>query len=88
MSASGCSHLPSRAGRLYDITAGAADYSAAMCMQCAATAAVAVGSASGIRAWLQTHGGAWLTPKRMRAATIVLLTLAVLASGVAFDGSG
>ncbi len=59
-----------------------------MCMQCAATAAVAVGSASGIRAWLKARGGAWLTPRRLRAATIVLLTLAVVGSGVAFGSSG
>ena len=59
-----------------------------MCMQCAATAAVAVGSASGIRAWLQAHGGAWLTQARMRAITIVLLAVAVAVSGVGLSGSG
>jgi hypothetical protein len=59
-----------------------------MCMQCMATATVAVGSASGIRAWLRGHGGSWLTPGRMRAATIGLLTLAVLAAGVGLNGTG
>jgi hypothetical protein len=59
-----------------------------MCMQCAATAAVAVGSASGIRAWLHARKPRWLTPGRMRAATIVLLTGAVLASGVVAGGTG
>jgi hypothetical protein len=57
-------------------------------MQCAATAAVAVGSASGIRAWLRGHGGAWLTPARMRAITVGLLTAAVVVSAVGFGGSG
>jgi hypothetical protein len=59
-----------------------------MCMQCAATATVAVGSASGIRAWLRMHAGSWLTPARMRAVTIGLLTLAVIASGIGLGGSG
>jgi hypothetical protein len=59
-----------------------------MCMQCAATATVAVGSASGIRAWLRGHAGAWLTPGRMRTITIGLLALAVIVSGVGLGGSG
>jgi hypothetical protein len=53
-----------------------------MCMQCAATAAVAVGSASGIRAWLRARGGAWLTAARMRVVTVALLGGAVLAAGL------
>jgi hypothetical protein len=59
-----------------------------MCMQCMATATVAVGSASGLRAWLRFHGGAWLTPGRMRAITIALLTVAVLGAGVGLNGTG
>ena len=59
-----------------------------MCMQCAATATVAVGSASGIRAWLRGHAGDWLTPTRMRAITIGLLALAVIISGVGLGGTG
>jgi hypothetical protein len=59
-----------------------------MCMQCAATATVAVGSASGIRAWLRGHAGTWLTPGRMRAITIGLLALAVIVSGVGLGGTG
>ena len=57
-------------------------------MQCAATATVAVGSASGIRAWLRMNAGDWLTPARMRALTIGLLTLAVIASGIGLGGTG
>jgi hypothetical protein len=57
-------------------------------MQCAATAAAAVGSASGIRAWLRAHGGSWLTPGRMRAVTVGLLVLAVAVSGLGLGGSG
>jgi hypothetical protein len=59
-----------------------------MCMQCAATAAAAVGSASGIRAWLRAHGGSSLTPGRMRAVTVGLLVLAVAVSGLGLGGSG
>ncbi len=58
-----------------------------MCMQCAATAAVAVGSASGIRAWLASHAGTWLTTARMKAVTVGLLVLAVIASGAALGGT-
>jgi hypothetical protein len=58
-----------------------------MCMQCLATASVSVGAASGVRAWLQARAGAWLTPPRMRAITIGLLTLAVLGAGVGLGGS-
>ena len=43
-----------------------------------------VGTASGPRAWLR---GAWLTPRRMRFATVALLSLAVLASGLGRGGS-
>ena len=57
-------------------------------MQCAATAAVAVGSASGIRAWVAGHGGGRLTQARLKTLTIALLALAVLLSGAAFGGSG
>jgi hypothetical protein len=59
-----------------------------MCMQCAATAAAAVGSASGVRAWLRSHAGDRLTPTRMRVITIGLLTAAVLVAGVGLGGTG
>ena len=57
-------------------------------MQCAAAAMATVGTASGLRAWLRLHGGAWLTPRGMRLITVGLLTLAVLASGIALGGTG
>ena len=46
-----------------------------------------VGTATGLRAWLRARRGAWLTPRRMRFATVALLSLAVLASGLALGGS-
>lgn len=58
-----------------------------MCMQCMAGATVAVGSASGMRAWLATRGWARLTPKVMRRITIGLMSAAVLASSVLVSGA-
>jgi hypothetical protein len=53
-----------------------------MCAQCMSTAAVAVGAAGGLRAWLAARQPGWLTDRRLRAATAALLSLAVLAAGV------
>jgi hypothetical protein len=53
-----------------------------MCMQCMATATVAVGSASGIRAWVAAHQPRWMTPPRLKLLTAGLLLVALLASGV------
>jgi len=47
-------------------------------MQCAAVAAVSVGTATGTRAWIGHHVG----ERGRRVATIVLLGGAVVASGV------
>jgi hypothetical protein len=58
-----------------------------MCMQCLTTAAAAVGTASGLRAWL-VERVSWMTPRRTRMVTIALLTLAVVVSGLGFSGSG
>jgi hypothetical protein len=59
-----------------------------MCMQCVATASVTVGAASGVRAWIFAKAGDRITPGRMRAITVGLLTLAVLAAGVGLSGTG
>jgi hypothetical protein len=59
-----------------------------MCMQCMATAMTAVGAASGTRAYLGSRRYAWLTPKRLRAITILLAIGAVLASATLVSGSG
>jgi hypothetical protein len=58
-----------------------------MCAQCMATAAAAVGGASGLRAWLVARGFAWLTPSRQKALTVVLVVTAVLVSATV-SGSG
>ena len=59
-----------------------------MCAQCMATAMTAVGAASGARAFLGTRRFRWLTPRRLRAITIGLAVLAVLASATLVSGSG
>lgn len=43
--------------------------------------------ASGARAWLQSRHLTWLTSKRMRAATISLMTAALIGSSVGISGS-
>jgi hypothetical protein len=58
-----------------------------MCAQCMATATVAAAGATGIRAWLATRGWSWLTPLRMRRATIALLAVA-LGVTATLSGSG
>jgi hypothetical protein len=57
-------------------------------MQCMATAMTAVGAASGTRAYLGSRRYGWLTPKRLRAITILLASAAVLASATLVSGSG
>lgn len=52
-----------------------------------ATAAAAVGGASGLRSWLVAKGFAWLTPTRQKALTVALVAAAVLVSATA-SGSG
>ncbi len=45
-----------------------------------AAAATAAAGATGIRAWLATRGWSWLTPPRLRRATIGLLVVALAAT--------
>jgi hypothetical protein len=54
---------------------------------CAACAIAAAAGASGVRAWLQAHHLTWLTPMRMRVATIALLVAMLAVSSVAFSGT-
>ena len=52
-----------------------------------ATAAAAVGGASGLRAWLVAKGFAWLTPTRQKALTVLLILVAVLVSATVSGSS-
>jgi hypothetical protein len=52
-----------------------------------AAAATAAAGATGIRAWLATRGWSWLTPRRLRRATIALLAIG-LGAAATLSGSG
>jgi hypothetical protein len=54
-----------------------------MCAQCLATGSMgAAAAATGARVWLAARAPAWLTPRRKRALSAVLVTCGVLAAGV------
>jgi hypothetical protein len=54
-----------------------------MCMQCMAAAMGVTATASGTRAYVATRRFAWVTPRRMKAITMALVAVAVIASSVA-----
>jgi hypothetical protein len=58
-----------------------------MCMQCMATAMSSMAAASGTRAWLGRQCFAWLTPARLRRATIALFSVALITSALLMSGS-
>jgi hypothetical protein len=47
----------------------------------------AASTATGVRTWLQTHHIGWLTPRRMRALTIAVMSGAAIFSTIGFSGS-
>jgi hypothetical protein len=49
------------------------------------TATAAVGTASGLRAWLATR--AWLSPLALRRVTVALLALAVVAGALGLQSA-
>jgi hypothetical protein len=51
-------------------------------------AMTATASATGVRAWLAQRHWHWLTPRRLRFATLALLGAALVVSAVSFGGSG
>jgi hypothetical protein len=58
-----------------------------MCAQCMMGAATAAAGATGMRAWLAARGFAWMTPARMRAVTIALIAIALVAASVGLAGA-
>jgi hypothetical protein len=58
-----------------------------MCVQCAATASVVVGSASGLRAWLGSRARSPAARRRLKVVTFALAGLAVAGSSVGFSGT-
>ena len=59
-----------------------------MCMQCMAAVATSGAAVTGIRSWLGTRRFAWLTPQMLKRLTIGLVAIGLVASTVAFSGSG
>jgi hypothetical protein len=47
----------------------------------------AAAGASGARSWLQAHHATWLTPRRLRAATVALMVAAFAVSTIGLSGS-
>jgi hypothetical protein len=47
----------------------------------------AAAGATGLRTWLQTRGWTWLTPKRLKRATIAACVAATIVSSVGISGS-
>jgi hypothetical protein len=47
----------------------------------------AAAGASGVRSWLQAHHMTWLTPSRLRAATLALFVVAFGISSIGLSGS-
>lgn len=58
-----------------------------MCMQCMAAAMGASATATGTRSYIASRHFSWLTPRRLRAATVSLLAAALLASSLLVSGS-
>jgi len=54
---------------------------------CAGCAMAAMAGASGARTWLQAQHASWLTPQRMRAATIGVFAAAAIGSSLTLSGS-
>jgi hypothetical protein len=51
-------------------------------MQCVAGAMTVGAAATGARAWIVSHAGAWLTPRRQALMTRALIGAGVLAAGI------
>jgi hypothetical protein len=49
-----------------------------------ASATTAAAGAAGIRAWLGARTYGWITPKRLRFLTVVVIVLAFVAAAVGF----
>jgi hypothetical protein len=47
----------------------------------------ALAGASGVRSWLQTRGWTWLTPARLKRATVAVFVAATLVSTIGLSGS-
>jgi hypothetical protein len=53
-----------------------------MCVQCVAGAMTAGAAATGLRGWLVSRSGSWMTPRRKTWLTRALVAAGVLAAGL------
>jgi hypothetical protein len=58
-----------------------------MCMQCMMTAMGATASATGMRSFVAAKRFSWMTPRRLKVLTAVLLSAALLVSATLVSGS-
>jgi hypothetical protein len=58
-----------------------------MCAQCMMAASTAAAGATGVRAWLAAKRYAWMTPRRLRLVTILLVGLALIGSSVSLGAT-
>jgi len=54
---------------------------------CAACAMAAMAGATGARSWLQARHDTWLTPRRMKVATVSVFAAAAIGSTAGLKGS-
>jgi len=59
-----------------------------MCMQCMVGAMTAGATVTGTRSWLATRRWAWLTPQRLRHATIAMIVVGLALSATVLSGAG
>ncbi len=53
----------------------------------ATTTVTAAAGVTGIRAWMGAKGFGWMTPRRMRFATVSMVVAAVVGSSVGLSGT-
>jgi hypothetical protein len=58
-----------------------------MCAQCMMAATGAAAGATGIRTWLATRGYSWLTPRRMRVATVAMIGAGLIAASLGLSST-
>ena len=75
-----------RGGRLHEGVA-VKSYPVPMCAQCMMGATTAAAGVTGMRAWLAAKGSSWMTPRRLRFATISLIVAGFIGSAFGFHGT-
>lgn len=58
-----------------------------MCGQCVTAAMTAAAGATGVRAWLAAKRPAWVTPRRLRLATVALIVAGLVVASLGLSGA-